>query len=247
MSTLLMQPVSMSARVPPDVVDYFADLSESDLTLPINVSAFDATMASYRRWAIDGELRWQALDTVNITDDDRALAMAMKEHFRNKIFVDGLKGKIPSKFNTDLYELLLNKTTVKQKHIGMLYKLPYLYFEDLGRAALWKELGNYPDLSFNPVDLIEQKLVPIKTILRSRRNREVNEFWYVNEVGQPVCWISHTNSPVHSLVECISRWSHVVVSSKFVINEDRRAGRKYWVVVNPTLSNLHQDATCYMS
>jgi len=184
--------------------------------------------ASYRR-SIETEMavRFQDLRTCMPTPDDNRMAEELRQYYRNKIAVKSLTSKQAiTKFYHDLYELLLGETELQQRHMGMIYRLPYFYVEDLAREELGKKIagsGVEPDWLHNAVRPLVGKethtLTPVMQIFRSRKGRESHEYWFQNESGQPVLWSVLHGNPLRSVIQSVFERNSITVNANFYIGQ----------------------------
>ena len=183
---------------------------------------------SYRR-AVETEMavRFQDLEHCVVNDQDRQMAQALRQYYRNKIAVKSLTSTRPlTKFYHDLYELLLGETALQQRHIGMIHRLPYFYAEDMAREELRKKIadsGVKPDWIHNSLAQFSGKethtLTPVMTIFRSRQGRESHEYWFQNETGQPVLWSVLHGNPLRSVIQSVFERNSITVNAFFYIGQ----------------------------
>jgi hypothetical protein len=180
--------------------------------------------ASYRR-AMETEMavRFQDLDSCVARPDDREMAKQVRQYYRNKIGVKALTSQQPlTPFYHDLYEMLLGDVELQQRHIGMIHRLPYFYVEDQDRERLKqliKDKSLKEDWIGNAMMNIGGKethaLTPLMKIFRSRRGSEAQEYWFQNQLGQPVMWSVLNGNPLRSVVDSLFVRSQVTVSAYF--------------------------------
>ena len=83
-----------------------------------------------------------------------------------------------SEFRRKLYGFVANDTPIAVKDIGLLYRLPYFYDEDLGLDYV----AEHTESVTSSVDTrIQVCLRPLKTILRSRRSVDCVQFWMTSD------------------------------------------------------------------
>ena len=180
--------------------------------------------ASYRR-AMETEMavRFQDLDSCVARTDDREMANQVRQYYRNKIGVKALTSHQPlTPFYHDLYEMLLGDVELQQRHIGMIQRLPYFYVEDQDRERLKqliKDKSLKEDWIGNAMKNIGGKeahtLTPLMKIFRSRRGSEAQEYWFQNQLGQPVMWSVLNGNPLRSVVDSLFVRSQITVSAYF--------------------------------
>jgi hypothetical protein len=180
--------------------------------------------ASYRR-SIETEMAVRFLDLNQCIahPQDYEMAEQVRRYYQNKIAVKTLTSSQPlTPFYHDLYEMLLGDVELQQRHIGMIHRLPYFYVEDQGREQLQqliKDKSLTLDWIGNAMKNIGGKethvLTPLMTIFRSRRGSESQEYWFQNQLGQPVMWSVFNGNPLRSVVDSLFVRSQVTVSAYF--------------------------------
>lgn len=180
--------------------------------------------ASYRR-AQETEMavRFQDLNQCVAHPQDYAMADQVRQYYRNKIGVKALTSPQPlTPFYHDLYEMLLGDVELQQRHIGMIHRLPYFYVEDQDRVRLQqliKDKSLAADWIGNVMSTFggkeTQALNPLMKIFRSRRGSEAQEYWFQNQLGQPVMWSVLNGNPLRSVVDSLFVRSQVTVSAYF--------------------------------
>jgi hypothetical protein len=168
-------------------------------------------------------VRFSELDSLKATEQDHQQAATIREFYRNRIMVRALTNTAPvTAFYHDLYELVTNSVEVQHRHLGMIYRLPYFYIEDLARGELENLFSNTTVLNrLMTVDKEIHTLVPISTIFRSRKGSEFWEYWFRNESGDPVLWTVKHNNSLRSLVESLWTRSCFTVEAFFNVGQVR--------------------------
>jgi hypothetical protein len=180
--------------------------------------------ASYRR-AIETEMavRFQDLNSCLARPDDHEMANQVRQYYRNKIAIKTLTSPQPlTPFYHDLYEMLLGDVELQQRHIGMIHRLPYFYVEDQDRERL-RQLIKDKTLSEDWIGNVMKNiggkethaLTPLMKIFRSRRGSEAQEYWFQNQLGQPVMWSVLNGNPLRSVVDSLFVRSQITVSAYF--------------------------------
>ena len=175
--------------------------------------------AAYRK-AVDTDMavRFTELKSVKATDQDRELADTIRKYYANRIMLRTLSNPAPvTKFYQDLYKLVTGSVELQHRHIGMIYRLPYFYVEDLAREELEKHFSNTTVLNRQlTVDKKTHVLVPVSKIFRSRKGSETQEYWFRNELGQAVLWAVNHNNSLRSIIE--SLWTRPCVTVEALFN-----------------------------
>lgn len=166
------------------------------------------TVAAHRRWTNqETSERWPtSLDSVPATPNDRAVAKQIREYYKNKILIRKLKTAEITQFYQDLYGIVTESTAVYDKHMGMLYRLPYLYYEDLERDQLQEYFNSKNKLNLAEIFVYEpacKQLTSVRTLLQSRRHGDRVEFWFEASDASPVLITVDTNNPLVDLMHSI--------------------------------------------
>jgi hypothetical protein len=154
-----------------------------------------------------------------------------------------LKHGTTSQFAQDLYQLIDEGVTATTAHLGMIYRLPYFYYEDLARDRLSEQFAN-PQLSCTSSFLYDTKetqlLSPVEKVLCSRQGSEVNEYWFANSQQQPVLISVSTSNTLTHLIDGLFEWPTVSVSGYYKPSQMRGIDltfyRLYHFTLNPLVS-----------
>ena len=180
--------------------------------------------AAYRK-AVDTDMavRFSELKLIKATDQDRELAEMIRKYYADRIMLRTLTNPAPvTKFYQDLYELVVQLSEVQHRHLGMIYRLPYFYVEDLAREELEKHFSNTTVLNCQlTVDKETHVLVPVSKIFRSRKSSEVQEYWFRNELGQAVLWAVNHNNALRSIIESLWTRPGITVEALFNVGQVR--------------------------
>ena len=138
--------------------------------------------ASYRMYKENPRDRWVDFSSVVVWQDDREEAERLKTYYREKFKEDTFQmlkqvnGSSMSPFRRKLYLLSNNDLVITEKEIGLLYRLPYFYYEDM---ALDDIVANTKTISeTHPACKFDLNLTLYKKVLRSRSSNEINQYWF---------------------------------------------------------------------
>lgn len=123
----------------------------------------------------------------NITDATKEQAENVRKYFAKKFFWSNLSENRPlSDFRSRLCYLLENRIRVcKETDLGIYYKLPYFYEEDVIYDDFKKQYNttDVPHHNFfmdGKRDKVDLKLRYIKTTASRQRKRNINRFWFTD-------------------------------------------------------------------
>lgn len=118
-----------------------------------------------------------------ITDDDRVYAENVRDYYCKQWFWASLNSsRNLSKFRHRAFYLMSNRIrTVKQDDIGIYYKMPWFYdedmiYNDLKAKYVTKDL---PVISY-PRNKERIELEYIKSTISTQKNRKLERFWFTN-------------------------------------------------------------------
>ena len=142
--------------------------------------------ASYRIYKNDPARRFVNIDTVKATQEDRNQAQAIRSHYSNVYTMKVLKGRLLTEYQQKTAEFLSGLYHLTTDELGLLYKLPYFYEEDLALDMVTTKTFSaeftLPHLS----ELTEYTLTPLVEILKSRKGNEWTEFVYQDQNNHAV-------------------------------------------------------------
>jgi hypothetical protein len=164
--------------------------NEADLAGTSRASFADDPLAlscaSYRMYKNDPARRFVNIDTVKATQEDRNQAQAIRSHYSNAYTMKVLKGRALTEYQQKTAEFLSGLYHLTTEELGLLYKLPYFYEEDLAldmvRTKTVSTEFTLPHLS----ELTEHTLTPLVEILKSRKGGEWTEFVYQDQHNHAV-------------------------------------------------------------
>jgi hypothetical protein len=157
--------------------------------------------AGYRLYLQSPGQRWSDFDTLEVTDEDRTQAQAIRSYYTGRILMDMMKSKNPtSAFRQKLYGLLIGETGLKKKDIGLLYRLPYFYVEDTELDQVIAETTPAQTRGSAAVE-IAGTFTLIKRILVSRKHGDYAHFWLRHHKrSEPFLIVVKTDNPLLSLL-----------------------------------------------
>ena len=175
--------------------------------------------ASYRVWKETPARRWEDIDNVVVWQDDIEQAQALRTYYRERLVISALKnvnGKV-SEFRRKLGALVTDQLEITKEEIGMLYRLPYFYAEDLDIDYVVENTANSKAIS--PVLTDSQPMVmtfsPLRKILRSRRSGEINQYWWTTGTGGiPFAFSIRTDNPLMGMIDSLFERKQVALKHR---------------------------------
>jgi hypothetical protein len=165
-----------------------ADLSHQDRSPKATFSddPLALSCASYRIYKNDVARRFTDIDAVKATQEDRNRAQEIRSHYSNAYTMKVLKGRPLTEYQQKTAEFLSGLRHLTVDELGLLYKLPYFYEEDLALDMVATKTVSaeftLPHLS----EMTEYTLTPLVEILKSRKGAEVVEFVYQDQNNHAV-------------------------------------------------------------
>jgi hypothetical protein len=165
-----------------------ADLAKSSNTTRATFAddPLALSCASYRIYKNEPARRFTNIDLVKATQEDRHQAQAIRSHYSNVYTMKVLKGRPLTEYQQKTAEFLSGLYHLTTEELGLLYKLPYFYEEDLAldmvRTKTISAEFTLPHLG----ELTEHTLIPLVEILKSRKGGEWTEFVYQDQHNHAV-------------------------------------------------------------
>lgn len=167
--------------------------------------------------------------------EDRELGARVRKHFMDKLVIQRLRGGQISAFREKLGAFLTGNRPIYQDEVGMLYHLPYFYFEDLARDELIS--------ATEPVQAQQPfagavTLTPLTTLSLKRRSGAVKEFWWKDAKNQPYCISVRENSESIKLYQSLWEFAGITFESQVLSRRFPGTERYYYRLVNTKLLGI---------
>ena len=172
--------LSNTARHKPEPV--LAKFSDDPIALSIQ---------SYLIWKSNPSRRWVPVDEVGrVTPEARDMAHDLRKYFLHRNTIKVLQGQTPTEFQYKMNGLLTDIRPLQQDEMGLLYRLPYFWQEDL---ALDQVFEGATDINVTPDDphlpvwrtvTTHARLTPIREVLKSRKSGDFVQFWFSTHDGE---------------------------------------------------------------
>lgn len=173
-------------------------------------------IAVHRRWKetpTPGN-RWADLETAQITAEDRQVSAELRKYYADRILLTMLGNNKISDFRRKLYGVVTNSLSLNKGDIGLLYRLPYFYEEDLALDRVVEQTQSVAQRE--PTERVQGRFTVIERIYRSRRSGDYTQLWMTREGSTaPYMLTIKADNPYHRLVvnlleepRQLSAWSH---------------------------------------
>jgi hypothetical protein len=184
-----------------DNLEWTSKVPEQDMEFDEDPVA--SSCASYRAF-LETSIRWVELRDVTVTDQDREQAAQIRKYYSDRILLAAVaaKGEM-SEFRRKLYGLLIGQTGIKKRDVGLLYRLPYFYAEDIAMDQVMEQTETVSD-NGTSTRLVAGKFQVIRRVQVSRRSGESVQLWLQKDSGKfPYMIASKLDNPFLTLVESV--------------------------------------------
>ena len=209
--------------------------------LPYAQDCLARAVASHARWKASNEvLRFSDLDTIEVGPVDHALANQIKKYYCDQLLMKKLRGSELTRFQSDLWGLLSGRDTPEDRHVGMLYQVPFFYAEDLMRDALSREFNGVVK-EFGMLHTRNRMVVtPHSKIFVTRRGSNRYEYWFVDQEQRPaVLSVQHTN-PLRGLINSLHQSGKPIdfIANVKAVQDRHRPGFVFVTMINPEFAGV---------
>jgi hypothetical protein len=141
-----------------------------------------------------------------VTDLDVQKASNIRDYYKNKLIMLTLRDYKLTQFRTDLNQFLYSDPTkVSGLHVGLVYKLPYLYdydqeVDDIFQSSYFR---NNQDNSMT--ETMTRKLSFIKKVEKQRKHSHSVEYWFHDGLNKVMLDFPVANPLLHLLDEKINQ------------------------------------------
>lgn len=149
------------------------------------------SIQSYLIWKSNPARRWVPFNEVGrVTPEARAMAQELRTYFIHRNTIKVLKGQTPTEFQYKMNGLLHDIRPLQHDELGLLYRLPYFWQEDLALDQVFEGATNIdvtpdgPDLPVWRTVTTHARLIPIREVLKSRKSGDFVQFWFSTHDGE---------------------------------------------------------------
>lgn len=194
--------------IEPAIVDLVEDLDEftkfcrttESTPMQFNEDPLALSCSSYRAYVENPHYRWKDFTDCTVEPGDREQANAIRQYYGSKLVMEALMGKKLTEFRAKMGQFLAGNHQLRRDELGMLYKIPYFYHEDLAVDRVINET-----VSAEEVREVKHRLrlTHHSTILQARKSGEMKQYWFTDEQHQAYMLSGAANSPLTTLVESV--------------------------------------------
>lgn len=154
--------------------------------------------ASYRIYQNEPARRFTNIDTVKATAEDRVQAQAIRDYYNARYTIKALKGQILTDYQQKAAQFLSGLYHLTTEELGMLYKLPYFYNEDLALEQVIDDSVSYTATTVSAEQ--ELTLTPYKKIHVTRKGAsDFIHYYYLDQdqhAVQIICPLTDRFNPM---------------------------------------------------
>ena len=127
---------------------------------------------------------------------DLAQAEVIRNYYRAKLVNIGLRGELLTAFRKRMYAVVENNRSVKKSEVGILYRLPGFYVEDVFMDGIMENTVTIDKSTLGQA--IEDDFVYLGKIGRTTRHVKQQRHWFRNTKNQLACFYieARTNSAI---------------------------------------------------
>lgn len=175
--------------------------------------------ASYRIYKNEPARRFTNIDTVKATSEDRAHAQAIRDYYNARYTMKALRGQPLTEWQQKAAQFLSGLYSLTTDELGMLYKLPYFYDEDLAIDDIIGETVTCraPEDRF----AVEEQLtlIPLKRVLVTRKGAsDIVHYYYLDQDQHAVMLMCPTTNPLNPMMEGLYRQPRISVKGYVFFN-----------------------------
>ena len=195
------------------------------------------SIQSYLIWKNNPHRRWIPVEEVGrVTPEARQMAQELRTYFLHRNTMKVLQGQQPTDFQNKMNGLLSDIRPLQQDEMGLLYRLPYFWQEDLALDQVFEGATDVeatqagPDLPIIKHMTTHVRLTPLREVLRSRKSGDFVQFWFSDFEGQRHVYAVRADNSMISLFRSLFRKESIQVKAHAMLN--RLAGSHirttYW-------------------
>lgn len=169
--------------------------------------------ASYRLYKDEPARRFVNIDTVKATAEDRARAQAIRDYYNARYTMKALRGGTLTEWQSKAAQFLSGMYHLNTEELGMLYKLPYFYEEDLAVDEVIAETATCAVTAENRFAAEEQlTLTPLRRVLVTRKGTaDVVHYYYLDQDRHAVMVSCPATNQLNAMMEGLFRQPKICV------------------------------------
>lgn len=198
-------PELLGDKKPKEVPD--ATFDEDPLALSIT---------SYLIWKNNPARRWVPVNEVGKPSyEAREMAHELRQYYLHRSTMKVLQGNQPTEFQYKMNGFLADIRPLKLDELGILYRLPYFYQEDLaldlvfeGAAQIEVDGPAFYRVTTHAI------VTPVREVFRSRKNGDFVQFWFSDTDGERLVYEVKSDNKLISVFRSLFRQSELKIKAQ---------------------------------
>ena len=212
-------------RQDPRVLSNTAQRKPEPLLAKFSDDPVALSIQSYLIWKSHPGRRWVPVDEVGrVTPEARQMAQDLRTYFLHRNTMKVLQGQTPTEFQYKMNGLLNDIRPLPQDELGLLYRLPYFWQEDLALDQVFEGATNIdvtPDGPHLPVwrtVTTHARLTPIREVLKSRKSGDFVQFWFSTHDGERCMYAVRADNALISLFRSLFKQESMQVKATAMLH-----------------------------
>jgi hypothetical protein len=196
------------------------------------------SIMSYFVWKNNPHRRWADLREVGRpTLEARELAHEIRKYYLHRNTMKVLMGQTPTEFQNKMNGFLADTRPLRVDELGILYRIPYFYQEDLGLDRVFEGATNILEVEGVPFSnhiTLEARLTPVREVLRSRRAGDYVQFWFSDINGQRHTYDVKADNKLITVFRSLFRQPELLIKAgaRLEVLRGSHIPTRYWRLVN---------------
>jgi hypothetical protein len=174
------------------------------------------SITSYLIWKNQPHRRWVPVNEVGrVTPEAREMAHDLRKYFLHRSTMKVLQGQTPTEFQYKLNAFLSDIRPLKIDELGMLYRLPYFWQEDLALDQVF-EGASQIDLDGPAMYSVttHTQLTPVREVFKSRKSGDFVQFWFQDTDGHRALYEVKSDNKLISVFRSLYRQPSLQVKAQ---------------------------------
>ena len=183
------------------------------------------SIQSYLIWKSNPHRKWVPVDEVGrVTPEARAMAQELRTYFLHRNTMKILTGQQPTEFQNKMMGLLSDTRPLQQDELGILYRLPYFWQEDLALDQVFEGAANIdvkpagPHLPVWHTVTTHACLTPIREVLKSRKSGDFVQFWFATHDGERCMYAVRADNSLISMFRSLFRRESIQIKATAMLH-----------------------------
>jgi hypothetical protein len=183
------------------------------------------SITSYLIWLKNPRRRWVSVDEVaQVAPEARSMAQELRTYYLHRGTMKILQGHQPTEFQNKMMGLLADTRRLKTDELGILYRLPYFWQEDLALDLIFEGAVNIdvkpagPHLPVWHTVTTHARLTPVREVLKSRKSGDFVQFWFANSDGERCMYAVRADNSLISLFRSLFKRESMQVKATAMLH-----------------------------